>query len=195
MKKKLALVLALLIVVASFSSCTNSDYNIFKVEVEVDDVALSETAVSDIQPENVEISIRKDLVDEVTFLTSISEFEGITVTSNDVYHILTMSQETYVTFLKSKAQEVYDMFDEIIAAGSFVEDITYNEDFRVVKVIVDREGFDAIGKDTQRLQLMTIGAYAMSYQIFLDEGQKTTVIAVCSDNQEEVMAITLPISM
>lgn len=193
--KKLALVLALLIVVASFSSCTNSDYNIFKVEVEVDDVALSETAVSDIQPENVEISIRKDLVDEVTFLTSISEFEGITVTSNDVYHILTMSQETYVTFLKSKAQEVYDMFDEIIAAGSFVEDITYNEDFRVVKVIVDREGFDAIGKDTQRLQLMTIGAYAMSYQIFLDEGQKTTVIAVCSDTQEEVMAITLPISM
>lgn len=193
--KKLALVLALLIVVASFSSCTNSDYNIFKVEVEVDDVALSETAVSDTKPENVEISIRKDLVDEVTFLTSISEFEGITVTSNDVYHILTMSQETYVTFLKSKAQEVYDMFDEIIAAGSFVEDITYNEDFRVVKVIVDREGFDAIGKDTQRLQLMTIGAYAMSYQIFLDEGQKTTVIAVCSDNQEEVMAITLPISM
>ena len=190
--KKLALVLALLIVVASFSSCTNSDYNIFKVEVEVDDVTVSETET---QPENVEISIRKDLVDEVTFLTSISEFEGITVTSNDVYHVLTMSQETYVTFLKSKAQEVYDMFDEIIAAGSFVEDITYNEDFRVVKVIVDREGFDAIGKDTQRLQLMTIGAYAMSYQIFLDEGQKTTVIAVCSDNQEEVMAITLPISM
>ena len=190
--KKLALVLALLIVVASFSSCTNSDYNIFKVEVEVDDVTVSETET---QPENVEISIRKDLVDEVTFLTSISEFEGITVTSNDVYHVLTMSQETYVTFLKSKAQEVYDMFDEIIAAGSFVEDITYNEDFRVVKVIVDREGFDAIGKDTQRLQLMTIGAYAMSYQMFLDEGQKTTVIAVCSDNQEEVMAITLPISM
>ena len=190
--KKIALVLALLIVVASFSSCTNSDYNIFKVEVEVDDVAVSETET---QPENVEISIRKDLVDEVTFLTSISEFEGITVTSNDVYHVLTMSQETYVTFLKSKAQEVYDMFDEIIAAGSFVEDITYNEDFRVIKVIVDRDGFDAIGKDTQRLQLMTIGAYAMSYQMFLDEGQKTTVIAVCSDNQEEVMAITLPISM
>ena len=190
--KKIALVLALLIVVASFSSCTNSDYNIFKVEVEVDDVTVSETET---QPENVEISIRKDLVDEVTFLTSISEFEGITVTSNDVYHILTMSQETYVTFLKSKAQEVYDMFDEIIDAGSFVEDITYNEDFRVVKVIVDREGFAAIGKDTQRLQLMTIGAYAMSYQMFLDEGQKTTVIAVCSDTQEEVMAITLPISM
>ena len=182
--KKLALVLALLMTICVFTSCGNK-------ELKTEDTTQATTQ----EQIPVEISIRKDLVDEVTFLTSISEFEGITVTSNDVYHVLTMSQETYVTFLKSKAQEVYDMFDEIIAAGSFVEDITYNEDFRVVKVIVDREGFDAIGKDTQRLQLMTIGAYAMSYQIFLDEGQKTTVIAVCSDNQQEVMAITLPISM
>ena len=89
-----------------------------------------------------------------------------------------MSQGTYVTFLKSEAQEVYDNFDAIIATGSFVEDITYNENFRTIKVIVDREGFDAIGETTQRLQLMTIGAYAMRYQMFLDEGQKTSVIAL-----------------
>jgi hypothetical protein len=65
------------------------------------------------------------------------------------------------------------MFDDIVAQGSFIEDITYNEDFRTVKVMVNRGGFDAIGKDTQRVQLMTIGAYAMSYQMFLEEGQKT----------------------
>ncbi len=181
--RKTALILALLMVLCVFTSCGN------KPEVE------STTELTTEEPTPVEISIRKDLVDETTFLISISEFDGITVTSNDVYHVLTMSQETYVTFLKSKAQEVYDNFDKIIAAGSFVEDITYNEDFRTIKVIVDRDGFDAIGEDTQRLQLMTIGAYAMSYQMFLNEGQKTTVIAVYSDTEEEAMVMTLPITM
>ena len=106
-----------------------------------------------------------------------------------------MSQATYITFLKAKAQDVYDAFDQFVAAGSFIEDINYNENFRTVKVIVDRDGFDAIGKDTQRVQLMTIGAYAMSYQMFLEDGQKTTVIAVYSDTQEEAMVMTLPITM
>ena len=181
--KKIALVLAILMVFCVLVSC-NKD---------VEEPTTTETTQA--QPENVTIHIKKDLVDEVTFLTSISEFEGIKVTSDDTFHILTMSQGTYVTFLKSEAQEVYDNFDAIIATGSFVEDITYNENFRIIKVIVDREGFDAIGETTQRLQLMTIGAYAMRYQMFLDEGQKTSVIAIYSDTEEEAMLMNLPVEM
>lgn len=181
--KKIALVLAVLMFFCALVSC-NKD---------VEEPTTTETTQA--QPENVTIHIKKDLVDEVSFLTSISEFEGIKVTSDDTFHILTMSQGTYVTFLKAKAKEVYDMFDEIIAAGSFVEDITYNENFRTIKVIVNREGFDALSKEAQRVQLMTIGAYAMSYQMFLEDGQKTNVIAVYSDTEEEAMLMTLPIGM
>lgn len=181
--KKIALLLAVLMVLCAFVSCDKT----------TEEPTTTETTQA--QPENVVIHIKKDLVDETTFLVSISEFEGISVASDDTFHILTMSQGTYVTFLKAKAQEVYDMFDEIIAAGSFVENIDYNENFRTIKVIVDRDGFDAIGKDTQRVQLMTIGAYAMSYQMFLEEGQKTTVMAIYSDTEEEAMVMSLPITM
>ncbi len=182
--KKVALILAVLMVICALASCDKAA-----------EEPATTTEVAETQPENVVIHIKKDLVDETTFITSISEFEGISVASDETFHILTMSQGTYVTFLKAKAQDVYDMFDDIIAQGSFIEDITYDENFRTVKVMVDREGFDAIGKDTQRVQLMTIGAYAMSYQMFLEEGQKTTVIAVYSDTEEEAMVMTLPITV
>ena len=182
--KKLALILAVVMVLCAFVSCDKAA-----------EEPATTTEVAETQPENVVIHIKKDLVDETTFITSISEFEGISVASDETFHILTMSQDTYVTFLKAKAQDVYDMFDDIVAQGSFIEDITYNEDFRIVKVMVNRDGFDAIGKDTQRVQLMTIGAYAMSYQMFLEDGQKTTVMAVYSDTDEEAMVMTLPITM
>ncbi len=181
--KKIALLLAVLMVLCAFVSCDKTP----------EEPTTTETTQA--QSENVVIHIKKDLVDETTFITSISEFKGISVASDDTFHILTMSQDTYVAFLKAKAQEVYDMYDQIIDAGSFVEDITYNENFRTIKVMVDRESFDAIGKDTQRVQLMTIGAYAMSYQMFLEEGQKSTVIAVYSDTEEEAMLMSLPITM
>ena len=175
--------MALVMVLCAFASCNKA----------TDEPTTTEATQA--QPEEVVIHINKNLVDETSFITAISEFEGIKVTSDDTFHILTMSQATYITFLKAKAQDVYDAFDQFVAAGSFIEDINYNENFRTVKVIVDRDGFDAIGKDTQRVQLMTIGAYAMSYQMFLEDGQKTTVIAVYSDTQEEAMVMTLPITM
>ena len=183
--KKISLILVLVILLTTFAACGDNS------EIETTTQPVSET-----QTDVVTVSVNKELVaDETMFLTDISEFDGITVANNDNFYVLTMSQDTYVTFLKSKAQSVYASFDEIIAKGSFVKDISYNEDFRAIKVIVERNAFDAIGKDTQRLQLITIGAYAMSYQMFLTEGQKTTVTAVYSDTQEEAMLISLPITV
>ena len=183
--KKISLFLVLVLMLTSFVSCGD------KPEVESTTQPVSETE-SDV----VTISVNKELVaDETTFLTEISEFEGITVSNDSNFYVLTMSQDTYIAFLKSKAQNVYDSFDEIVAKGGFVEKIEYSENFRTVTVLVDRNAFDAIGKDAQRLQLITVGAYAMSYQMFLTEGQKTTVTAVYSDTNEDAMVITLPITV
>lgn len=182
--KKISLFLVLVLMLTSFVGCGD------KTEVESTTQPVSETE-SDV----VTISIKKDRVDETTFLTSVSEFEGITVSNTDVFYVLEMSNETYITFLESKAQEVYDSFDTLVNAGSFIEEIEHGENFRTITVLVNRDGFDAIGKDTQRLQLITVGAYAMSYQMFLTEGEKTTVTAVYSDTNEEAMVITLPITV
>ena len=120
--------MALVMVLCAFASCNKA----------TDEPTTTEATQA--QPEEVVIHINKNLVDETSFITAISEFEGIKVTSDDTFHILTMSQATYITFLKAKAQDVYDAFDQFVAAGSFIEDINYNENFRTVKVIVDRDG-------------------------------------------------------
>ena len=183
--KKISLFLVLVLMLTSFVGCGD------KVDTQTTAPSESET-----QADVVTISVNKDLVaDETEFLTDISEFDGISVSSNDNFYVLTMSQDTYVAFLKIKAQNVYDSFDAIVDTGSYIEKIEHGNDFRTVKVFVERNGFDSIGEETQRLQLITIGAYAMSYQMFLTEGQKTTVTAVYSDTQEEAMLITLPITV
>ena len=183
--KKISLFLVLVLMLTSFVGCGD------KSEVETTTQPVSETE-SDV----VTISVNKELVaDETVFLTDISEFNGISVSSNDNFYILTMSQDAYDTFLEIKGQTVCDHFDTIVAKGGFVKDITYGDDFRTIKVKVERNGFDALEKETQRLQLITIGAYAMSFQMFLTEGQKTTVVAVYSDTNEEAMVITLPITV
>lgn len=183
--KKISLFLVLVLMLTSFVGCGD------KVDTQTTAPSESET-----QADVVTISVNKDLVaDETIFLTDISEYNGISVSSDDNFYVLTMSKETYDTFLEIKGQTVCDHFDTIVAKGGFVKDITYGDDFRTIKVKVERNAFDSIGKDTQRLQLITIGAYAMSYQMFLTEGQKTTVTAVYSDTNEEAMVITLPITV
>ena len=183
--KKISLFLVLVLMLTSFVGCGD------KVDTQTTAPSESET-----QADVVTISVNKDLVaDETVFLTDISEYNGISVSSDDNFYVLTMSKETYDTFLEIKGQTVCDHFDTIVAKGGFVKDIDYGDNFRTIKVKVERNGFDALEKETQRLQLITIGAYAMSFQMFLTEGQKTTVTAVYSDTNEEVMVITLPITV
>lgn len=185
--KKISLFLCLVLILTVLTSCSGKDIN---TENTTD---VNSTSVSESQ--NVVIHIKKDLVEETEFLSYVSEFEGLKVTSDDVFHILTMSQQTYTELLKSKAQTVYDTYDSMITEGGYIQKFEYGKDFRTVKVIVDRESFDSVSKDTQRLELITIGAHAMSYQMFLTEGQKTTVTAVYSDTNEEAMVISLPITV
>lgn len=183
--KKISLFLVLVLMLTSFVGCGD------KVDTQTTAPSESET-----QADVVTISVNKDLVaDETVFLTDISEYNGISVSSDDNFYILKMSKETYDTFLEIKGQTVCDHFDAIVAKGGFVKDIDYGDNFRTIKVKVERNGFDALEKETQRLQLITIGAYAMSFQMFLTEGQKTTVTAVYSDTNEEAMVITLPITV
>lgn len=152
--------------------------------------------LSESASENVVISVNKELVaDETVFLTDISEIGGITSTMNDNFYVLTMSQESYKNLLKSKSQEVIDEYELLSRKGEYIEDIDYSEDFREIKVYVNRQKYDAVDSATQQMQLITIGAKAMSYQMFLTEGQKTLVSAVYSETEETAFTISLPIEM
>ncbi len=186
--KKIALVLSLVLVFSLLSACGESGVT--------EESTTNTTESTETVPENVVVSVNKELVaDETAFLTDISEIGGITSTADENFYVLTMSQEVYKKLLTVKSQAVIDEYDLCVKNCGYIEDIQYNENFRQVVVYVDREQFDAISSDSPKLQLITIGAKAMSYQMFLEEGQKVSVSAVYSGTEEVALALSLPIEM
>lgn len=189
--KKTPIILFVAAVLCLLCACGNTENAPDSTVSSSGNGTLSESA-----SENVVISVNKELVaDETVFLTDISEIGGITSTMNDNFYVLTMSQESYKNLLKSKSQEVIDEYELLSRKGEYIEDIDYSEDFREIKVYVNRQKYDAVDSATQQMQLITIGAKAMSYQMFLTEGQKTLVSAVYSGTEETAFTISLPIEM
>ena len=183
--KKIAFILSVVFVFLSFSACGAGD------ETNTTTAPEKETTLK--AEENVVISVRKDLVqDEVEFLTGISEIEGITSTADDVFYTLEMSQEAYKKLLKVKSQEVLKQFDEAKNNNEYIQDIQHSEDFRRVTLLVNREKYAEIDEGTKKLHLITLGAIAMSYQMFLTEGQKVYVSAIYPDTKEVAMDVSLP---
>ena len=93
-----------------------------------------------------------------------------------------------------KSKEVLNGFDEIKKnSENYVTEIEYNEDFRNIKVIADREklpeGSISMLDDT----VLKIISQAMAYQIYTVEGQKLKITIICSDNEEVVFQSDFPI--
>ena len=104
--KKIALLLSLVFVFMCFTACGDSEVS---SESTTDAPKTSESV-----PENVVISVNKELVaDETAFLTDISEIGGITSTANDNFYVLTMSQEVYKKLLTVKSQSVIAEYETI----------------------------------------------------------------------------------
>ena len=187
--KKLTLLLVLALIITSFAACGGSD-------VTSDDASPETTEATKTENENVEISVSKEFVaDETVFLVGLSEIGEITSTAKDDLYVLSMSKETHKKLLSVKAKEVTDEYDGLVAQGKFIEKITYDDSFRAVKVYVNRGQFEAVDASTRQLQAITIGAKAMSYQIYLADGPKTSVSMIYSDTEELVFTISLPVEM
>lgn len=186
--KKIAFLLSVVLVFLSFSACASKE--------DTTQTTAPETKSAEEIVENVVISIKKDLVaDEAEFLTFISEIEGITSTADDVFYNLEMSQEAYKKLLKIRSEEVIENYEKTQEEKEYIEDIQHSKDFRRVTVLVERELYDELDSATKKLQLITLGAFAMSYQMFLTDGQKVYVSAVYTDTQEIAMDVSLPVEM
>lgn len=186
--KKILSVLCAVSLLLAFCSCGKDDGSGADKEIS--------TRQTTVEAENVVISVNRDLVaDETEFLTALSEIDGITSTADENFYTLTMSQEAYKELLRVKSTEAIAEFDKLSQSEGYIEDITYTADFRDIVVYVNREKFDDANVSAQQLQLITIGAYAMSYQMFLTEGQKTTVSAVYSGTEDVALTVSLPIEM
>lgn len=133
---------------------------------------------------------------EIEFYEALDSIEGIFHTKNTETneYTLQMTEDAYKKLKDVKSKEVLNGFDEIKKnSENYVTEIEYNEDFRNIKVIADREklpeGSISIFDDT----VLKIISQAMAYQIYTVEGQKLKITVICSDNDEVVFQSDFPI--
>ncbi len=133
---------------------------------------------------------------EIEFYETLDSIEGVFHTKNtdtNVY-IIQLTEDAYKKLKDIKSNEVLNGFEEIKNnTENYVTEIEYDEDFRNIKVIADREklpeGSISLFDDT----VLKVISQAMAYQIYTIEGQKVKVSVICSDNEEVVFESQFPI--
>ncbi len=179
--KKIALLLSIAVLICTLCSCGGT-----KTE------PTTETTAESTTNDEVAVHIRKDLlVDEASFVSEIQQFEGITVNSTDEKIILVMNSAAYDNLVAAKNNEAVESYNDILSEeGTYVEKFDYDENFRHVKVYVNRQGFDAIGN--QNMEYIKFAGIAMAYQMYLPNGQRTTIELIYSDNEEVIGISNFP---
>ena len=105
-----------------------------------------------------------------------------------------MTEAAYKKLKEVKSKEVLDGFQKIKEnEKNYVTEIEYNEDFRNIKVIADRENIPETSISLLDDTVLDIISYAMVYQIYTVEGQKLKITVICSDNEEVVFQSDFPI--
>ncbi len=178
--KKLSLLLALLVVVCSLCACGGNTE------------APTETTAPETTTDEVVIRIRKDLiVDTDEFKTDMQKYEGVSVSESDELLILTMNSASYDKLVEAKHEEAVKAYDALeTQEGSFVDNIVYDENFRDVKVYVNREKYDAVSHNS--MEYVTYAANALVYQMYLPNGQQCKVQMIYADTEEVIGTTTLP---
>lgn len=179
--KKICLLLVLVLVVCCFGACGGSG----AVESTEPSTELTTT-------DEVVIRIKKDLiVDETAFLKELEVYDGITAESTDELLLLNMNAATYDKLVAGKHAEALADYDAFLQEeGTYIEKFDYDENFRTVKVYVNRQGYDSVSHD--KLEYIKYAAVAMEYQMYLPNGQQTTVEMIYSDTGEVIGVSSLP---
>ncbi len=139
-------------------------------------------------------SLAEDFSEE-DFYQKLDGIEGIFHTKNDETneYTLQMTEAAYKKLKEIEAKVVLTAFEEKKNnTENYITDIEYNEDFRNIKVIADRE---KLPEDFNFLDdtLISVVADAMAYQIYTTAGQKLTISVVASDDNTEILKATFPV--
>ena len=183
--KKFALLIALVLVVSLFSACGS--------EIDVADTtqAVPETT----EEQLVRVSVSKSVLeDSEAFIKSMKKYgaEVNDINGADGY-LFVFSKTEHKKLLEDKFNETVKKFAEYEDdENHYIDNIEYDEDFRNMTFYVDREIYDSTGSTTGNI---VVASSALSYQIYLEDGQKTNVKVVYSDNEEVVTTFFLPMNL
>ena len=207
MKKRILAVLAALSVILCACACTGgADEPSQTNSGQTDSVQTSESAVSELESKKTGINLTvKDgmytiimPVDYISFGEATPEeyarekgYESITLDEMCVNYLITMNEEKYEQSLKD-VQESFEQAKEAAAqADGYIEDITVNDDYSKVEIIINRQEYALSGKNTAEAAV-TLGTYATIYRAYAGFDPVTVVNTVYSDTQEIAFMLTVP---
>lgn len=187
--KKLSLLLTLLLVVSMFTACGTQDAD---GGTATQTTAAEETKANE---QNVRIAVDKsNLADEESFVNSMKEY-GAEVNSIEGAngYLLVFSKPEHEKLLEDKHKATVEKFKKYEDdESSYVDSVEYDEDFRNLKLFVNKEKYGESGSTTGNI---VIASAALSYQMFLEDGQKVSVQVIYSDTQEVVSTFMLPMDL
>lgn len=188
--RKISLIITLLFIASLFTACGTENT---PDATETSEKTTVETTEK--QEETVKIAISKDtLADAESFIQSMKEYGAeVTDISDAGGYILIFSKEEHETLLKDKYDETVKKFKEYEDdEKSYVEKVEYDEDFRNLKIFVQKEAWDATSSNMNDI---VISSTALSYQLYLEDGQKTDVEIIYSGTDTVVSTFTLPMTI
>ena len=183
--RKTALILALILVVSMCAACGN----------EADSIETTQTTVETTEENVVRISVSKDsLTDAEGFIKRMEKYGAeVSDLSDDKGYLFVFSESEHKKLLEDKRSETINKFKEYEDDEShYIDRIEYDDDFRNMTFYVDRVLYDTNSNTTS---CIVVAASALSYQLYLEDGQKTTVQVVYSDNEEVINSFTLPMNL
>ncbi len=188
--RKISLIILLVSVFSLFAAC-NSEKTPQTTETSQETSA----ETTEKQEELVRVTIGKNsLADPESFLENMKKYGAeITELTQANGYLLVFSKPEHEKLIQEKSADVVKAFkgfedDE----NSCIEKIEYNEDFRKLDVYVDKDKWEVISSNSVEF---SVGAKALAYQIYLEDGQKTVVNIIYSGTEDVVSSIKLPLNV
>lgn len=188
--KKVSLLISILLIVSLFTSCGTDnapDTTGTSKPTSVETTAKEESIV--------QIAIEKsNLADADSFIQSMKDYgaEINDISGADGY-LLVFSKSEYEKLLEDKYDETVKKFKEYEDNEEhYVDKVEYDEDFRNLKIYVDKELYDTTANTTSNI---VVAAVALSYQLYLEDGQKTNAEIIYSGTEEVIYSFSLPMNL
>lgn len=187
----LSLILILILSLTLLSACDTGTEN--------SDGNTTENKTSSVETTSGEDAVRigvdkKNLADPEGFIDNMKNYGAEVRDLTDAGgYLLLFSEDEHKKLLDDKKADVLKKFKDYEENQEhYVESIEYDDDFRNIKVYVDKDLYLTTGTTTGNV---IVASAVLSYQMFLESGQKTNVEVIYSETEEVVSKFTLPMNL
>ncbi|MBO5290728.1 MAG: hypothetical protein J6B35_03990, partial [Clostridia bacterium] len=182
--KKLSLILCLFAFVVLLSSCGSNGEN--STESTTDNIT------TEAKSENVIIEIEKSgLADIDSFSDDLKAYGAEITDSEDGGKLVCeFTKSEYNILIQDKREATVKAFEDLENdAESYVEKVEYDDDFRNLKIYVNKEAYDSKASASSfgnTFNDYAIAAKAVAYQTYLKDGQSTITEIYYTDGEEPI---------